>query len=54
MKNINQSKNKQVNEVFNDVSSKYDLMNDVMSLGVHRVWKKRLIDWINHPDCFAF
>ena len=47
MKNINQSKNKQVNEVFNDVSSKYDLMNDVMSLGVHRVWKKRLIDWIN-------
>ena len=47
MKNINQSKNKQVNEVFNVVSSKYDLMNDVMSLGVHRVWKKRLIDWIN-------
>lgn len=26
--------------VFNSVASKYDIMNDVMSLGIHRVWKK--------------
>ena len=47
MKNINQSKNKQVDEVFNTVSNKYDLMNDLMSLGIHRVWKKRLVNWMN-------
>ena len=47
MKNINQSKNKRVDEVFNTVSNKYDLMNDLMSLGIHRVWKKRLVNWMN-------
>ncbi len=47
MKNINQSKNTQVNEVFNKVSDKYDIMNDLMSLGIHRIWKKKLVDWIN-------
>lgn len=29
-----------VAEVFNSVASKYDVMNDVMSFGIHRVWKK--------------
>ena len=29
-----------VAEVFNSVASKYDIMNDVMSFGIHRVWKK--------------
>ena len=47
MKNLNQSKNNRVNEVFNKVFNKYDLMNDLMSLGVHRIWKKKLVDWIN-------
>ena len=28
-----------VQGVFNSVASKYDVMNDVMSLGVHRIWK---------------
>tara|TARA_Y100001970_G_scaffold184618_1_gene224563 strand:- start:4702 stop:5406 length:705 start_codon:yes stop_codon:yes gene_type:complete len=46
MKNINQSKNSKVNNVFNTVFSKYDLMNDLMSFGVHRIWKKKLLDWI--------
>ena len=41
MKNLNQSKNNRVNEVFNKVFNKYDLMNDLMSLGVHRIWKKK-------------
>ena len=35
-----------VNKVFNDVYHKYDLMNDVMSLGSHRIWKKQLISWM--------
>ena len=33
-------------EVFNVVSNKYDLMNDVMSLGTHRYWKECMIDWL--------
>ena len=32
-----------VKEVFNSVASKYDLMNDLMSLGVHRIWKKEAV-----------
>ena len=47
MKNIKKAKIKQVTEVFNDVFDKYDLMNDIMSLGIHRIWKRRLIDWMN-------
>ena len=47
MTNINQSKLKKANKVFNDVFNKYDIMNDIMSLGTHRFWKKRLIDWMN-------
>ena len=27
-------------EVFNTVANKYDLMNDVMSVGIHRYWKE--------------
>jgi demethylmenaquinone methyltransferase/2-methoxy-6-polyprenyl-1,4-benzoquinol methylase len=33
-----------VGKVFNSVSSNYDLMNNLMSLGLHNVWKKILID----------
>lgn len=33
-----------VAEVFHSVASKYDVMNDVMSLGVHRLWKRFTID----------
>ncbi len=36
-----------VNKVFDDVYNKYDLMNDIMSLGTHRLWKKALVSWIN-------
>ena len=35
-----------VNNIFNSVSSKYDLMNDISSLGFHRLWKQQLINWI--------
>ena len=47
MKNIKQSQIDLVNKVFSSVSDKYDLMNDVMSLGIHRIWKKNLLDWMN-------
>lgn len=36
-----------VKDVFGNVSSKYDLMNDIMSGGVHRLWKKSMMDWVN-------
>lgn len=36
-----------VRNVFDSVAGKYDLMNDLMSLGVHRLWKDGLIEWLN-------
>ena len=35
-----------VNQVFTSVSNRYDLMNDFMSLGIHRVWKESMLDWL--------
>ncbi len=35
-----------VHGVFASVASRYDLMNDLMSGGVHRLWKDALIDWL--------
>ena len=35
-----------VDNVFNSVAGKYDLMNDLTSLGVHRLWKDALINWM--------
>ncbi len=43
----NQEKSKLVNSVFDRVYKNYDLMNDIMSFGVHRLWKKNLISWMN-------
>ena len=40
------SKKDFVNNVFNSVFKKYDLMNDIMSFGIHRLWKENLIDWL--------
>lgn len=36
-------KQKLVGEVFSSVASKYDVMNDLMSLGVHRIWKRYFV-----------
>jgi demethylmenaquinone methyltransferase/2-methoxy-6-polyprenyl-1,4-benzoquinol methylase len=36
-----------VRGVFDSVATRYDLMNDLMSAGVHRIWKNALIDWVN-------
>ena len=42
-----QNKKGLVQNVFNQVFDKYDLMNDFMSMGVHRYWKKSLINMMN-------
>ena len=47
MKNTILNKTELVNSVFSSVSQKYDLMNDIMSFGVHRIWKEKFIDWMN-------
>lgn len=35
-----------VHGVFTNVASKYDVMNDAMSLGIHRIWKDAMMDWL--------
>jgi len=35
-----------VHGVFTNVASKYDVMNDVMSMGIHRLWKDAMMDWL--------
>ena len=47
MNNYNQEKTKLVNSVFDQVYKNYDLMNDIMSFGIHRIWKKNLVSWMN-------
>lgn len=38
-----EQKSRMVGDVFNSVASKYDIMNDIMSVGLHRLWKDRLV-----------
>jgi demethylmenaquinone methyltransferase/2-methoxy-6-polyprenyl-1,4-benzoquinol methylase len=38
-----------VNDVFHSVATRYDLMNDLMSVGLHRVWKNILINQLDPP-----
>ena len=33
-----------VRQVFDSVANKYDLMNDLMSFGIHRLWKRQAIE----------
>jgi demethylmenaquinone methyltransferase / 2-methoxy-6-polyprenyl-1,4-benzoquinol methylase len=33
--------------VFSSVATRYDLMNDLMSAGAHRLWKEAFVDWLN-------
>ena len=39
-----------VKRVFNSVFDKYDLMNDIMSFGIHRIWKNELIHLLNPSE----
>src|SRR5476651_564646 len=36
-----------VREVFSSVAGRYDLMNDLMSAGIHRLWKDAMVEWLN-------
>ncbi len=47
MKSNIQDKSSLVDSVFTKVFKKYDLMNDIISFGVHRSWKEKFIDWMN-------
>jgi demethylmenaquinone methyltransferase/2-methoxy-6-polyprenyl-1,4-benzoquinol methylase len=38
-----------VNDVFHSVARRYDLMNDLMSVGLHRLWKDIMINALNPP-----
>ena len=47
MKSHHKNSERFISKVFQDVFDKYDLMNDLMSLGIHRLWKKKFIYWLN-------
>jgi len=47
MKTYHKNSERLVKKVFQDVFYKYDLMNDLISLGVHRIWKKQFVNWLN-------
>ena len=49
MQTYRTNRSRVVTKVFEDVFDKYDLMNDLMSFGIHRLWKKNFIDWL-HPQ----
>ena len=43
---LESEKTDRVKGVFGNVATKYDIMNDLMSLGVHRIWKDAMMDWL--------
>ena len=47
MQQVLQNKKGLVQSVFDQVYDQYDLMNDFMSLGLHRFWKKSLLNIMN-------
>ncbi|MBB4005356.1 bifunctional demethylmenaquinone methyltransferase/2-methoxy-6-polyprenyl-1,4-benzoquinol methylase UbiE [Aurantimonas endophytica] len=44
-----EEKQARVNEVFHRVAERYDLMNDLMSGGLHRLWKGAMVSWLAPP-----
>jgi len=50
MQTLHHNKKKIVTKVFEEVFDKYDLMNDLMSLGIHRLWKKTFINCLNPQE----
>ncbi len=43
------SKQPLVDDVFHKVAKRYDIMNDLMSGGLHRLWKDGMVSWLNPP-----
>lgn len=49
-KNSEENKKKQVAAMFNNIAHRYDLLNHLLSLGIHKLWRKRAIQLIkNNP-----
>ncbi|MDR0418866.1 MAG: bifunctional demethylmenaquinone methyltransferase/2-methoxy-6-polyprenyl-1,4-benzoquinol methylase UbiE [Prevotellaceae bacterium] len=48
----NNSKKEQIAKMFDDISDKYDLLNGVLSFGIHKYWRRRLVKDIKklQPD----
>jgi len=44
-----QGRQRFVNTVFDRVAGRYDLMNDLMSGGLHRIWKSLMVEWLAPP-----
>src|SRR5918999_2010347 len=49
-----EDKQERVNDVFHSVARRYDLMNDLMSAGLHRAWKEALVPALRPPRRRAF
>src|SRR5712691_5628040 len=47
-------KQRLVDDVFHSVARRYDLMNDLMSFGLHRAWKNALVTAVNPPKRLPF
>ena len=43
-------KNKEVKNIFNKISFSYDFLNDLLSFGLHKFWKKKLVDLLKPID----
>ncbi|RCL02329.1 MAG: 4-benzoquinol methylase [Candidatus Tokpelaia sp. JSC189] len=43
-----------INEVFHSVARKYDIMNDVISVGMHRLWKDAMAIWLSPPETHSW
>ncbi len=43
-----------VENVFNKVFDKYDLMNDILSFGSHRLWKRQMMSWLSPKKKYNF
>ncbi|QED23543.1 ubiquinone/menaquinone biosynthesis methyltransferase [Candidatus Deianiraea vastatrix] len=53
MKNVGKNRDL-ISSVFSSVAKKYDIMNDLMSFGMHRLWKKRFVDLITVKENAVF
>ncbi len=45
-----QERKKRISHVFATIASRYDLMNDLMSFGIHRLWKRNLVKKLSAPE----
>jgi demethylmenaquinone methyltransferase / 2-methoxy-6-polyprenyl-1,4-benzoquinol methylase len=47
-------KQRLVDDVFAKVAARYDLMNDLMSVGLHRLWKDAMVAWLAPPRASSY